>query len=82
MTNFINSIKLRTQAIDLGMNSITTTENPSDESVADIASTYMTAAMKKSSSTAVNLSDNVIANQSNNNTIAASSARSISSCIS
>ena len=80
MTNFNNSIKLRARAINLGTNSIMTTENPFNESVAEVASTYMTAAMKKSSSTAVNPSDNIIANQSNNNIIAASSARSISSC--
>ena len=79
MTNFNNSIKLRARAINLGTNSMAI-ENPSDESVAEIASTYMTAAMSKSSGMAVNPSDNIIANQSNNNTVVASSARSISFC--
>jgi hypothetical protein len=79
MTNFNNSIKLRAQAINLGTNSMAI-ENPFDESVAEITSTYMTAARSKSSGTAVNPSGNIIANQSNNNTVVASSARSISFC--
>jgi hypothetical protein len=72
--NFRNSIRSLARTIELKVMG-----QPSEESPAEVTSISTPEIMKTSSRMAVNWNDNIIVNQSNNNAVASSSARSMSS---